>query len=73
MTDNERRSIHQGPIAVSVRINLQGVLDELRAIMETKSSEDAHRLEVEESKEEELDKLCPRSSQLYIELGVPRE
>ncbi|KAG1810236.1 uncharacterized protein HD556DRAFT_1302581 [Suillus plorans] len=41
--------------------------------METKSSEDPHRLEVEESKEEELAELCPPSSQLHMELGVLRE
>lgn len=38
-----------------------------------RSFEDAHRLEVEESKEEELAELCPRSSQLHMELGVLRE
>ncbi|KAG2128006.1 P-loop containing nucleoside triphosphate hydrolase protein [Suillus clintonianus] len=39
------------------RTDLDRELDELRAIMETKTSEDARRLEVEKSKEEELVEL----------------
>ncbi|KAG1740928.1 P-loop containing nucleoside triphosphate hydrolase protein [Suillus lakei] len=59
--------------AVSGKIKLQGELDELRAIMETKTSEDARRLEVEKSKEEELAELRCQSSQLQAELSVLRE
>ncbi|KAG1765567.1 P-loop containing nucleoside triphosphate hydrolase protein [Suillus occidentalis] len=58
----DERSRLQKEIRVEIHasrtdIKLQGELDELRAIMETKTSEDARRLEVEKSKEEELTEL----------------
>ncbi|KAG1781350.1 P-loop containing nucleoside triphosphate hydrolase protein [Suillus placidus] len=76
-SDRQRAEIHASRAdvdrAVSAKIKLQGELDELRAIMETKTSEDARRLEVEKSKEEELAELRRQSSQLHTELSVLRE
>jgi myosin protein heavy chain len=76
-SDRQRAEIHASRTdvdrAVSAKIKLQGELDELRAIMETKTSEDARRLEVEKSKEEELTELRRQSSLLHVELSVLRE
>jgi myosin protein heavy chain len=77
ISGRQRAEIHASRIdldrTVTAKTKLEGEMDELRAIMETKTSEDARRLEVEKSKEEELAELRRQSSELHTELSVLRQ
>ena len=53
---------------ISFREKLQGERDEMRALLDTKTSEETRRDEVERSKERELADLRSQTSQLYQEL-----
>ena len=53
---------------ISSREKLQGERDELRALLDTKTSEETRREEVERSKERELADLRNQTSQLHQEL-----
>ena len=59
--------------ALSAKARLQEELDELRALMETKTTEETRRREVEKSKDEELADLRHQVADLQGQLNVLRK